>query len=192
VLSALGLAVSDLRRDYVAPLFGAAESLPPQTLEGAFAALEGRARADLPEPVALRRSADARFKGQSFELTIPVAELSALAGSFRAAHRTRYGYELPDTPVELVAVRVAGISAVPKPALGGAQRRGGSPNAPERRLAYFDGEWCETRVFAVDGLAAGESFAGPAVVEFPEATCVVRPGWAATLDTAGALVLERS
>ncbi|MGZ4376092.1 MAG: hydantoinase/oxoprolinase family protein, partial [Gaiellaceae bacterium] len=145
VLSALGLAVSDLRRDYVAPLFGDPETLAAEDLEAAFAALERRARADLPEPAAVRRSADARFRGQSFELTIPVAELPALSGSFRDAHRARYGYELPDTPVELVAVRVAGTSAVPKPKLTRAARPGGSPAAMEQRPAHFDGEWLDTR-----------------------------------------------
>jgi N-methylhydantoinase A len=41
-------------------------------------------------------------------------------------------------------------------------------------------------------LAVGDSFAGPAIVEFAESTCVVRPGWSATVDDAGALVLERA
>ena len=184
VLSALGLAVSDLRRDYVAPLFGDPETLAAHELEAAFAALERRAQADLPAPVALRRFADARFRGQSFELTIPVAELSALTGSFRAAHRARYGYELPDAPVELVAVRVAGTSAVGKPKLA----RGRRPARAARRersgaRAYFDGELVRDRRSSPStSLAPGDSFAGPAVVEFPEATCVVRPGWTATLD----------
>jgi len=29
------------------------------------------------------------------------------------------------------------------------------------------------------------------VVEFAEATCLVRPGWAGTIDDVGTLVLER-
>jgi N-methylhydantoinase A len=191
VLSALGLAVSDLRRDYVAPFFGDPEKLASDAMEAAFAALERRAVADLPAPVTLRRFADARFRGQSFELTIPVADLSALTGSFRAAHQARYGYELPDTPVELVAIRVAGTSAVPKPSLARVAPRG-AKTTPAQRPAYFNGEWRDTEVFAIENLVSGDSFAGPAVVEFPEATCVVRPGWTATLDTTGALVLERS
>ena len=191
VLSALGLAVSDLRRDYVAPLFGDPETLAADELEAAFAALERRAEADLPAPATLRRFADARFKGQSFELTVPVEELPAVAESFRAAHRARYGYELPDTTVELVAIRVAGTSAVLKPKLDGKPQPGGRPRATDRRPAYFDGEWCETQVLDIDHLVPGDAFEGPAVVELPEATCVVRPGWAATLDAAGALVLER-
>jgi N-methylhydantoinase A len=32
---------------------------------------------------------------------------------------------------------------------------------------------------------------GPAVVEFPESTCVVRPGWRGTVDDAGTLVLKQ-
>jgi N-methylhydantoinase A len=190
-LSALGLAVSDLRRDYVAPLFGEPETLGAGEMEAAFAALERCAAADLPAPVSLRRFADARFTGQSFELTVPVPDLSQLTGAFRAAHQARYGYELPDTPVELVAVRVTGTSAVPKPKLSGTARTGAA-TTPEQRPAYFDGKWHDTRVFAIENLASGDTFAGPAVVELPEATCVVRPGWTATVDRTGALVLVRS
>jgi N-methylhydantoinase A len=41
-------------------------------------------------------------------------------------------------------------------------------------------------------MGAGAEVAGPALVEFPEATCVVAPGWAGRVDEAGSLVLERS
>ena len=193
MLSALGLAVSDLRRDYVAPLFGDAGELAADELEAAFAALERRAEADLPAPVdapALRRRA---VPGPVVRADDPGGR--ALDGHrSRSARRTsvRYGYELPDTPVELVAIRVAGTSAVPKPKLAGSAHGRRHTRRRSSGSAYFDGEWRETRIVAIESLAPGDSFAGPAVVEFPEATCVVRPGWTATLDAAGALVLERS
>ncbi len=185
VLSALGLAVSDLRRDYVAPLIGEPASYE---VEAAFAVLERRAEADLPAPATLRRYADARFEGQSFELTIPADDLAAVTETFRAAHRRRYGHELEETPVELVAIRVVGTSAVPKPTLVAPAAEG--TRAGGSRRAYFGGEWRETQVVEIGTLAPGDRIDGPAVIELPEATCVVRPGWTTTLDRAGALVLE--
>jgi N-methylhydantoinase A len=84
VLSALGLVVSDERRDrvvpYVRPL-AEARDLPP----------EGEA--------------SLRYRGQSFELTVPVQE--DLADAFHRAHEERYGYADRSREVELVAVRTA-------------------------------------------------------------------------------------
>ena len=86
VLSALGLAVSDERRDhvrsYVMPLAEAGE-LPA----------EGEA--------------DLRYAGQSFELTVPLG--GDVAETFHRAHEERYGYADRTRPLELVAVRTADV-----------------------------------------------------------------------------------
>jgi N-methylhydantoinase A len=91
VLSALGLAVSDERRDrvesYVCPLEEAGE-LPA----------EGEA--------------DLRYRGQSFELTVPLGP--DLPAAFHRAHEARYGYADPERPIELVAVRTAEVRRGPE------------------------------------------------------------------------------
>ena len=90
VLSALGLAASDERRDrvrsYLVPLAEAGE-LPD----------EGEA--------------DLRYAGQSFELTVPLG--GDLAESFHVAHEERYGYADRSRPIELVAVRTADVKLGP-------------------------------------------------------------------------------
>jgi N-methylhydantoinase A len=91
VLSALGLAVSDERRDrvesYVRPLKEAGE-LPA----------EGEA--------------DLRYRGQSFELAVPLGP--DLAAAFHRAHEARYGYADPERLIELVAVRTADVRPGPE------------------------------------------------------------------------------
>ena len=99
VLSALGLVASDERRDHVvsivAPLAEAGE-LP---------------RAGV---------ASLRYRGQSFELAIPLGE--RLAERFHDAHAERYGYADRSREIELVAVRtseiVAGPVIEPRPTVG--------------------------------------------------------------------------
>jgi N-methylhydantoinase A len=54
------------------------------------------------------------------------------------------------------------------------------------RSAFVDGTWVEVPVHG-----PGASVSGPAIVELPEATCLVRPGWAGAPDASGTLVLER-
>jgi N-methylhydantoinase A len=104
VLSALGLAVSDERRDrvesFVCPLEEAGE---------------------LPEA----GEADLRYRGQSFELTVPLGP--DLAGAFHLAHEARYGYADRERPIELVAVRTADVRPGPEvrlPAAPGLEARG--------------------------------------------------------------------
>jgi N-methylhydantoinase A len=90
VLSALGLAAGDERRDhvrsYLAPLSEAGE-LPASG------------------------EADLRYRGQSFELTVPLQP--GLADAFHAAHAERYGFADPEREVELVAVRTADVRSAP-------------------------------------------------------------------------------
>ncbi|MGH3077620.1 MAG: hydantoinase/oxoprolinase family protein, partial [Gaiellaceae bacterium] len=96
VLSALGLAAADERRDFVrsyVTLLAEAGELPR----------EGEA--------------DLRYAGQSFELTVPLG--ARLADRFHEAHLDRYGYADPDRALELVAIRTAEIRVAPPVSITG-------------------------------------------------------------------------
>jgi N-methylhydantoinase A len=188
VLSALGLAISDLRRDDVAPWLTPLDDVADEELERAFAALEEAAGADLESP-RFQRRADLRYRLQSYELTVEADDLGALAERFAEAHEQRYGYRVDGEPIELVNLRLTTTVAVPKPELHEAPAEGAT--SADRRRANFDGEWIEVDVLERTTLGAGSEVAGPAVVEFPESTCVVRPGWSGAVDDAGTLVLRR-
>jgi N-methylhydantoinase A len=188
VLSALGLAISDVRRDFVHPLIGALDALDRSALEEGYAALDAQAVAVLPD-AELTRRADVRYRQQAFELTIEADDLDALRERFDAAHERRYGYAMPDEPVELVALRLVAIVAVEKPELREPPAEGDA--VAGRRKVNVDGEWLEVDVLARDRMGCGSTVEGPAIVEFHEATCLVRPGWRGRVDGAGTLVLER-
>lgn len=188
VLSALGLAISDLRRDYVRPYLVNLTEVDEGELEGKFEDMAYAAAEDLGKAEHTRR-ADLRYRGQSFELTVEADSLEKLEERFHAAHEQRYGYRMEDESVELVNVRLIATVPVEKP----------EPEEPPpeseaesgRREANFDGEWREVPVFDRDTLGEGSEVAGPAIVEFRESTCVVRPGWRGTIDGVGTLVLEK-
>jgi N-methylhydantoinase A len=190
VLSALGLAISDIRRDYGHTLLGALDELDRDAVEEAFGALEERARGDLDDPE-LRRRADLRYRRQAFELTVEADDLDELAGRFHAAHEQRYGYRMEEEPVELVNLRLVATVAVPKPELGEDEPGDGDAGG-ESREANVDGEWLDTAVLQRAAVGRGSELEGPAIVEFAEATCLVRPGWAGRIDDVGTLVLERT
>ena len=156
VLSALGLAVSELRRDYLRPA-GAS-----------FEELEDGAERDLPG-CSCERFVDARYRGQSYELTVPAEDYELRFGE---EHARRYGFRMEDE-VELVSVRL--VATLPGPSFE--LRADSIAHDARRRRAFVDGEWVE-----IDVHGPGVAVAGPAIIELPESTCLVRPGWAGAPD----------
>jgi N-methylhydantoinase A len=188
VLSALGLAISDLRRDDVRPYHADLADVDAGGLDDAFARLEGHAGQGLDAPVFQRR-ADLRYRRQSFELIVDAGDLGGLAERFHAAHEQRYGYRVDGDAIELVNLRLVTTVEVDKPPLIETGTGEAVPR-PARRRANFDGAWPEVDVHPRSALREGSRVSGPAIVEFPEATCVVRPGWDGVIDEAGTLVLS--
>ncbi len=189
VLSALGLAVSDLRRDYVTPLLSSLDDTKTSRLEDAFEEMESTAADHLDSPEFHRR-ADLRYGGQSFELMVNADDLDELKERFHTAHERRYGYRMEEELVELVNLRLTATVPVEKPELQEPEPEGDAETG--HRDANFDGEWQEVPVLIRDRMGAGSEVEGPAVVEFAESTCVVRPDWQGVVDEVGNLILEKS
>ena len=186
VLSALGLVVSERRRDLAESVLLAGDDLTKGRAGAVVERLGERGRDELGEPDAeLGASYDLRYAGQAFELSVkgdPEPEPGRLREAFDAAHEERYGYRDPDAELELVTVRVAA-------ALPGAEPRPSEPSAAERRgtrEARFGHATVHARVFG-QGEAQAE---GPAIFELPGATLVVPPGWRAQAGP-DAVVLEK-
>ena len=186
VLSALGLAISDVRRDYVAPFLTRLDDISDGKIEEGFQRLEEDGSRQLDTPSFSRR-ADLRYAGQSFELTVD-ADGPSLATAFVAAHERRYGYSLDGAAIEVVNLRLVATESTSRPSLEEPPRRGAGSSRSRR--ACFDGEWLDVPVFERTTMGAGSRVRGPALVEFPEATCVVRPGWGGAVDHVGTLLLE--
>jgi len=191
VLAALGLVVSDRRRDGQRTVLRTgdaftAEAVREEVEELARAAREALDDADAP----LRVVYELRYRGQGFELPVerpgPV-DPDDLREAFGAAHEERYGYREPGADAELVTVRVSAL--VPGPDVELTAPDGGEPRRSHRR-ATFAGEELDAEVLRGE-LPAATRVAGPAVCELPEATLVVPPGWRGEVTVSGTIALER-
>jgi len=189
VLSALGLAISDLRRDYVTPFFGELAAVNGEALEAEFLRMEDAGRAEL-GATQFDRAADLRYRGQSFELTVAAGDTGVLEDAFHAAHEQRYGYRMEEEPIEIINLRVVATLPVEVPEFEELSREDSEPRS--QRSANFDGQWIDVHVHARDAMGAGSFVSGPALIEFPEATCIVHAGWSGTIDRVGTLILERA
>jgi N-methylhydantoinase A len=187
VLSAVGLIAAERRRDLVESVLLAGDELTADAAAEVVGRLAARGREELDAPEAeIRAAYDLRYAGQAFELTVAGAEKpdpDDLRKAFDEAHEERYGYCDPDAPLELVTVRVA--AALPAAELP--DTPAGEHEGKGEREALFDGKPHSTAI--VSGVP--ERLDGPAIVELPESTVVVPPGWHAE-STAGGLAMERT
>lgn len=205
--SACGLLVSDLRRDWVKTYLidACPEELPK--LAAGFRALEEEAREWLSNGLSpdsrplLLRHAGARYVGQDYELEVEVPsgrlrerELGQVLATFHQAHEQRYGYALPDQPVEFVDLIVTALGQVSRPGsilsagpgeVGGARK--------EVRPVFAGGragfESCP--VYDRARLAAGEVVDGPAIIEQYDSTTYLPAGHRACVDDQGNLRLTK-
>src|SRR5262245_4518370 len=211
VLSTWGLLDTDIRTTFVRTA-GIAErhasDVDVPRLDAAWVALESEARAWLHGEQVPRdrqrfeRGADLRYEHQSFELTCTLgdgpltsARLEELIRTFHAEHRRLYSYDLPRAQVELVNLRVTAIGVLPKramPSTGMSMSSDVRGAVVGERSVYFRGGATSVPVYARDRLASGMTFAGPAIVDQDDATCLIASSFRARVDGAHNLLLERS
>ena len=189
VLSALGLLASGRRRDTARTVMLAPGEVTAERIADEVEALRDTIAGGM-EGAATEVSFELRYRGQSFELPIagdPRADPGELLEAFAAEHERRYGFRDPVTAVELVAVSVSLREPAPQPRPRAAEadvRHG------ERRVR-FAGEWATAAVTRGEP-GAGTELEGPAVLELPETTLVLPPGWSARVDDHGSVVAVRA
>ncbi|HSI79358.1 MAG TPA: hydantoinase/oxoprolinase family protein [Solirubrobacterales bacterium] len=190
VLSALGLIASERRRDTARTVMLSGPELTAERIATVTGELRASIAAGL-EQAEAEATFELRYRGQAFELAIPGpadADPGELAERFADEHERRYGYRDEGGEVELVTVRLALV--VPGPEVEPEAAGPGAVSRSQRRVR-FDGRWYDAEILRGEP-AAGERAEGPSVLELPESTLVLPPGWAATVDAHGTTVAERT
>ncbi len=190
VLSALGLIASERRRDTARTVLLSGDDLSGERIAAEVSRLR-RSIGEGIEGATAEATYELRYRGQAFELAIPGAlrpDPSELAERFAAEHERRYGYRDPDAGIELVNIRLA--LTVPAPAPEPRAAPAGRLAEATRR-ARFGGQWLEAQVLRGEP-PSGQAAEGPCVLELPEATLVLPPGWHSTVDEHGTIVAVRN
>jgi N-methylhydantoinase A len=198
-LSAFGLLTVDVKNDYVQTYVSRHDDLDAPAVAGHFTALTARAADALrAEGFAdhdhrYQRTADLRYFGQAFEVRVAADDgPQATVAAFHDAHEQLYGYSFrdrPEQPVEWVNLRVTGIGPIARPAVRPLEPT--TPGTPRSRPVYFDGDYVESAVWWRPDLAPGGTVTGPAVIEEYGSTVPLHPGFTATVDPIGNLVVNR-
>ena len=196
LLSALGMLLSDVIRDYSRTHLQKTAALSPEDIASFFAPLAGQALADLGKEgipsrdIRVERFLDMRYRGQSYEITVPYD--GEFEREFHREHQRMYGYQDPERETEIVNVRVRAVGTVGKPVFPERELSGEDPRAAflEERILVENGVERKVDVYRRGGLASGNLVTGPAIVVEFSSTVYIPSGWECRVDRRGNLVLE--
>lgn len=163
--------------------------------------LVARAKADLARQdyhgeQTIQRTIDLRYLGQNYELEVAFdfddftpANLASLWADFHALHERRFGFQIAQEVIEAITLRCTVRCATGKPDFLPLPPRTAAlaPHAT-RRVVFADGAF-DTPVYARDDLRAGDSIAGPALIEEAASVTVLVPGQQLEVSTQGHLLL---
>ena len=203
---ALGALISDLRRDFVRPARVAIGDGGPgfARVTELAASLADEAQAWIAREGALIRghslqtTADMRYPGQSHELPIALSgaggvllDEAAAVEAFHRAHERAYGFREAGSAVEVMNMRLAVTGQLDPVTLPRVAAGAAAPAPAEIRRVHLESGF-DAPVFARAALGAGARVAGPAIVEQPDTTTLVLPGWEVAVDDHGSMILRRS
>jgi len=141
---------------------------------------------------------DARYVGQNFEISIPVAtatfDIEAIKHEFHLAHTRLYGYDQRLSALELVTFRVKATIPAATPDLATKhEQHTPDPKPCDRRQVFFHslGDFIECPVYRREQLIAEVNIAGPAIVEQMDTTIIVPPDFYGVGDKWGNLILKK-
>jgi N-methylhydantoinase A len=191
VLSAYGLLAADEKRDAVRTYQGSLAEVDPDDVDAVYETLAEELLAAVSdrEAATVQHSADLRYAGQSFELTVDIDRPFNTADArerFAAAHESAYGYRA-DESVELVNCRATATVERAAPSIDYAVD--GEPRKGSREAVFADAVR-ETPVYERGRLPPQDEIDGPAIIEGDESTIVVPPEWTVQVRDDGTLTAE--
>jgi len=211
-LSAFGILVSDVVKDYSRTLLWRIaghprQALPRARLQKEFRMLEAAAQKEFRAErwrgaVQYERSLDLRYRGQGYELNVPAtnnkdSDKDDVTARFHREHQRRYGYHHAGREIELVTLRLRARLRTPQPQSQfkvaqpqTAQKASPSVAPVERSPVVFHGKAVTTPVFERADILPGRSLTGPAVITEYSATTVISPGRKFWVDASENLVIR--
>ena len=209
-LCAFGQIISDIKYNYLATqMMILAPEVELQSLNAKLQELEEQGVQKLledgftDEDITIERTMEMRYVGQVHEcnVLIPNGKLDADSVStilelFHHRHRELYTYDERDSHVELVNIEVSVIGKISKPKLPSlVPQEGDISNAKTgSREMLFDQsyDWIDTPIYDGEKFGAGALVTGPALIQEPTTTVVIKNGWQAELHETGTYKLTQA
>jgi N-methylhydantoinase A len=208
VMSAFGFLSSDIQNEFPETYLKIAEETPASEMKERVEVLIAEADEWLTgegveeEKRQFDLYADCRYYLQNIQIPcrFELEELgdgdsAFLRDRFEEAHRQRYSFELPDSPLEIATVRVVGRGTIRGVSLVEDENGAGedASGAVQRNAeVFFGGEWMETPIYQRAKLRPGNAVWGPAIVAQDDTTTVIEPGYRGAVDRFGNILIEEA
>ncbi|MEF3322905.1 hydantoinase/oxoprolinase family protein [Gulosibacter sp. GYB002] len=203
LFSADGLLVAGLRFDESRTVLSTLDSENLEWLAEWFedAATTGREQlvADgVPESsIIATASADCRYLGQGYELTIPLdghdpSALASAAEKFHAAHEELYGHSNRGETIELVTVRMAVTGSLGRVVGQKTNTESGNPEIGRKQVRIPGVGNCDVPVIDRSRLAVGSKVDGPAIIQQMDSTTFVLNDQVIVVSDQGDLIITEN
>lgn len=199
VLSAVGIGLADVRHvaDEAVEAQIATELL--DSLAGRWTALERSghdavAAQGMPaDRISTVRRFGIRYEGSDTPLVVEAGDIDAVTAEFERMHESRYGFIAPEKALIIESMQLETIGASEDlDGLHAVSTTGSSDALPHaQHQTWMKGAFHDTPFYRRDDLGEGCRIAGPAVIIEETATTVIEPGWAASMNAGGDLILDR-
>jgi N-methylhydantoinase A len=210
ITSALGCVLADLRHDSVQTLNLMLAGLDAPAFEQRMHAAGSEAAAVIAaagipvEQIEVVYELDMHYLGQTHTVTVPLPVTAhndrlgigeaMIRSAFEPAYLASFSRLLPGLAIRIVSLRVAAIGR--RPAFDFSVFAPGLSTTVEKaylgtRPVWFDGGWRDTAIWTRLELPVGARINGPAILEQPDATVVIEPGFTGRIDALGNLIVER-
>jgi N-methylhydantoinase A len=211
-LSALGLLLADLKVNGLRSYPARSDRYDLAAINAHYGEMLREAREEMIErlgwqqretgTLVLSRWIDCYYKGQTYEISVPIGtgdsplgegDVAEAVRSFHQLHEQLHTFSFPDAPVHFLNLRLELLATTAKPSLARLPqgKQDASPALNGYRQAYFAelGGFTKTPIYDGNALAAGNRLQGPSIVEEPGCTVVLFPGQQAIVDNLGSYLV---
>ena len=194
-LSAFGMLVADVVKDYVQTVM-LPGTVAFEELEALAGVLARRGLAEVAaegvpsQRITLAPQVDVRYRGQAYELTVPLTP--DFAAAFHAEHQRVYSHSQPAAALEIVNLRLRAVGAVPRPILPTNEPGDGDASAALlglRPVVLSTGP-AEAPLYDGAALHPGYVLPGPAIVVYKDTTVFLSTGDRAVVDRHFNLIVQ--
>jgi N-methylhydantoinase A len=197
ILSAIGMIMADVIKDYSLTIMRNQENVTSTFLSDQFLEIEKRGREDLKSEgisdhgLVLEKYLDMRYEGQSYEIIVSFDD--DYIERFHDLHEKTYGYRNEDKIIEIVNIRLRARGIPEKPRFQKSEKM--VKTTPSDAFlgikdVVFDGNRIPTKIVARDKLRSGNRIEGPAIMVEYSSTIVIPPFASALVDEYGNIVME--
>ncbi|MDM8538952.1 hydantoinase/oxoprolinase family protein, partial [Desulfobacterales bacterium HSG17] len=187
ILSAIGMLMADIIKDYSQTVMMDVKNR--KEIEKLFISMEKQGREELeiegvnPFDIFLEKYLDMRYKGQSYEIVVPLVD--DYLDKFHEMHEKTYGYCNEDKTAEIVNIRLRARGISEKPEFPVTDYAGETPVDHaflSERKSVYEGKELDTKVISRELLRNGNIVNGPAILVEYTSTIIIPPGAAAKVD----------